>query len=537
MRRFSQRQTAVALGGFLLLLVLALRVTGGESDDDSRHSYERNNGYGGGAYVPEPALPAGIDVFNLTLEETRAYSQRYNYEVVGHSYFHGFQTYMTAAAIAAGQGAGFNTPRVYDGIGYFGGAGFYASIIADVHDPRNMQPLSVIPCDPGTRCLYHRVDPVHHLMVIGMDATTGGANNPITPPGGCTLTGSGAGLTCAQAISGWAVYDVSNPRQPKRLGFVATGNWSPNGPLGNVTAKATHGLDLDGRYAYVCAEVGATKLPVNGLNMEVLIIDYGDPAHPAVVSSFHVQGQHTGETFAPQDQVNPDGTPQLPYCHEINYYQNRIYVAYRDAGMIILDVTDRNHPTQISRFDYVPPYNGGSLGASHTYTPVGFLEWESVKGTPPTPSIAINTDENFGCPPGFGRVMDITDLANPQVLSTYRMPISDDNFNRTTETFTCLAGQQTSHHPWFDVRSSSLFHQAWYRHGVRAWNIANPYLPQEVGYYLGPPYAGANGRTNREVFQDTQTGLIWVSDGGGGGMTALRYTGPIPPSPPLPGAR
>lgn len=379
MRRFSKRQTAVAVGGSLLLVLVAVQVPGQESDDRDRASYELNNGYGGGASVPEPILPAGVDVFNLSLEETRHYSRSYHYEVVGHSYFHGFQTYMTAAAIAAGEGAGFNTPRVYDGIGYFGGAGFYASIIADVSRPSDMRVLSVIPCDPGTRCLYHRVDPVRHIMVIGMDPTTGGAGNPIKPASGCTLVGSGAGQTCAQAVSGWAFYDVSDPRNPQRLGFVPTGNWSASGPLGTVTAKATHGLDLDGRYAYVCAEVGATKLPVNGLNMEVLIIDYSNPSDPTVVSSFHVQGQHTGETFAPQDQLNPDGTPQLPYCHEINYYQNRIYVAYRDAGMIVLDVTDRTNPVQISRYDYVPPYNGGGLGASHTYMPAGFIEWESVR--------------------------------------------------------------------------------------------------------------------------------------------------------------
>jgi hypothetical protein len=495
------------------------------------------NGYAGGAAVPEPVIPPGVNVFNLSLDETKLYSQAYNYQVIGHSYFHGFEQYMTPAAVAAGQGAGFNTPRVYNGIGYFGGAGFYAVIIADVSDPTNMRALSAVPCDPGTRCLYHRVDPVHKLLVAPMDPTTGGANNPTKPPGGCTLTGTGAGQTCAEAISGVAFYDVSNPSQPLRLSFVPTGNWSPTGPLGTVTAKATHGLDLDGRYAYVCVEVGATKLPVNGLNMELLIIDYSTPAAPKVVSSFHVQGQHTGETFAPQDQLNPDGTPQVPYCHEVNYYQNRLYVAYRDAGMIVLDVTDRTNPTQISRLDYVPPFNGGSLGASHTYMPAGFMEWESVTGTVAQPTLAINTDENFGCPPGFGRVVDISNLGNPQILSTYRIPISNDNYNPATGTFTCLSGQQTVHHPWFDIHSAALFHQAWYRHGVRAWNIYNPYEPQEVGYYLGPPYAGANGRTNREVFQDTQTGIIWTSDGAGGGMTALLYTGPMPPAAPLPGAR
>jgi LVIVD repeat len=541
--------SVVALSSVVLVLGIASRVWG-QNDWQRPNPFsnpfnipspgdpEPNNGFGGGAYVQEPVLPSGLNVFNLSLEQTRQYSKSYNYEVVGHTYFHGFEKYETPAAIAAGQGAGFNTPRVYDGIGYFGGAGFYAVIIADVHDPQNMVPLSAVPCDPGTRCLYIRVDPVHHILVIPMDATTGGASNPIQPAGGCKLSGSGAGSVCSNAVSGVAFYDVSNPRKPVRLSFFPTGTWSPDGPVGTDTARATHGLDLDGRYAYVCIENGPTKLPENGLDMSEMTFDYSNPSHPVVVSSYHVTGQFNGETFAPNNQLNPDGTPQLPYCHEVNYYNNYLYMAYRDAGPIILDVTNRADPKVVEdSFDYVPPYNGGSLGASHTFMPVGMIEWESQPPNADHPTIAINTDENFGCPPGFGRVLDLTDMNNVQLLATYQIPISSENYDRTTQTWTCLAGQQTSHLPWFDQRSASLFHQAWYRHGVRAWNIQNPYQPQEIGYYLSPPYAGASGRVTREVWQDPTTNLIWATDGDGGGVTVLRYTGPIPPSPPIPGAR
>ncbi|MFZ0009964.1 MAG: hypothetical protein WAK94_17145 [Steroidobacteraceae bacterium] len=555
LKRVPRGRTAVsvlvALSAALLVLGIAVKGWGqGWGDPDRSHhpnpfniptadDPEPNNGFGGGAWVQEPELPASVDVFNLTLEQTRQYSKAYNYEVVGHTYFHGFEKYETPAAIAAGQGAGFNTPRIYDGIGYFGGAGFYAVIIADVHDPANIVPLAAVPCDPGTRCLYIRVDPVHHILVIPMDATTGGASNPIQPPGGCTLSGTGPGVVCAQAVSGVAFYDVSNPRKPVRLSFVQTGNWSPSGLVaGAQTARATHGLDLDGRYAYVCLEIAANKLPENGLDMSLMTLDYGNPRNPTVANTWHVTGQYTGETYSENNQLNPDGTPQLPYCHEVNYYNNWLYAAWRDAGPLILDMTNRSDPQVIEdSFDYVPPYNGGSLGASHTFMPVGMTEWESQPANAGHPTIAINTDENFGCPPGFGRVLDLTDLANVQLLATYQIPISSENYSRSTETFTCLDGQQTSHLPWFDQRSASLFHQAWYRHGVRAWNIQNPYQPQEIGYYLSPPYAAANGRTTREAYQDRQTNLIWITDGAGGGVTALRYTGPIPPSPPIPGAR
>jgi hypothetical protein len=71
------------------------------------------------------------------------------------------------------------------------------------------------------------------------------------------------------------------------------------------------------------------------------------------------------------------------------------------------------------------------------------------------------------------------------------------------------------------------------------WDISNPFLPREVGYYLPPKYSsfGYVDRQTREVYQDPDTDLIYVTDGNGGGLTVLEWTGPIPKNPPIPGAR
>src|SRR3990172_5499399 len=90
---------------------------------------------------------------------------------------------------------------------------------------------------------------------------------------------------------------------------------------------------------------------------------------------------------------------------------------------------------------------------------------------------------------------------------------------RTQPEKMCPLGQQSIHQPWFDFRSPSLFYQAWYDQGLRAWDISNPYLPREVGYYLSPEYAGPGrvGRHTREAYQDAATGLIYMTDGNGWG--------------------
>lgn len=468
---------------------------------------EAFGGYGGGAAIPEPVVPPGTDLFNLTLEETKLYSRSMGFEVVGHSYFKG--PWLTQAAQAAGLGASFNTPRVYDGIfygaGYSGPAILFGTLIADVHDPLNMEVLSFIPCQPGTRCPYLRVNPDKKILASTHDTSSANPNKAVGP-----------------VQVGVSFHDVSDPRNPKPLSFVVT----------KVNAL-THGMEMDDRYVYACAEMPLSRTNV-GANYEVVIIDYDKPTSPQIVGTFHVEGQHIGETFAPLDQFNPDGTPQKVYCHEIFYAQDRLYVAYRDAGAVILDVTDRKNPVQIGRYDWVPPYNGGGLGAAHSVLPL-------IPNDKFYPTLAVTTDENFSCPSGFGRVLDISNLSNIQVLSTIRIPATVDNFDFPSNSWICPSGGQTTHLPWLDFRSSSLLYQSWYAQGVRAFDLTNPYEPREIGWYLSPPYPqvrmGYDPRHTREVYQDPDSALLYMTDGSGGGLTILRWTGSIPKNRQIPGAR
>ena len=532
-RGFARKQVVAAASALLLSLSVAAGIAmaqapGSDAAAPKRVEHgqpvEAFGGYGGGARIAEPVLPAGVDVFNLTLEETRRYSRSLNFEVVGHSYFKG--PWLSPFAKQHHLGAGFNGVRVYDGIAYLGGYNgpptLFGTLIADVHDPQNMKPLAFVPCKPGTRCVYVRVNTKRHILVGAHDKSK---DDPVQPPAG------------QPAQAGVSFTDISDPSKPKELGFIET---EPDG--------ATHGFDIDDRYAYVCATTPKSKKnPGKGFfqNHELVIIDYQDPTHPVQVGNFHIPGQEMGETYGPSDAgANSDGTPQMIWCHEVFYDKDKLYVAYRDAGMVVLDVKDRAHPKQISRLDYVPPYSGQNFGAAHSSIPV-------LPTPDAVPKLVINTDELFGCPPGFGRVMDISDLGYPQVISTFRIPHVSDGYNFTSQQFDCPAGGSlTSHLPWQSYKSASLFFITWYNEGMRAFDFSNPYEPREIGYYYSPPYVcgeftkSCGGgvftpvfRHSREEFQDPTTGLIYMTDGNGGGLTVLRWTGPIPPNPPLPGAR
>jgi hypothetical protein len=454
--------------------------------------------------LPPVPNPDNRDLFDLDLAGTIAFSQSQNFEVVGHSYLRG------PWLVPGARGAGVNTPRVRDGIAYLSGYNFpvtvFGTLIVDVHDPQNMRPLTFLPANPGTRTAYLRLNPDRRILVVGYDVT---AANPEQPPAG------------EEARGGLAFFDVRDPSRPVELGQFHNGKGT------------THGFEIDDHYVYACASSDATKDPPV-FNMGLAIVDYSEPQAPRLVANYHIVGTNVGETPDFMDDLNPDGSAQLNWCHEVNKDGDRLYVAWRDAGFLILDVSDPSQPALVGRWDYVPPYNGGSLGAAHTAAPVPH------PGSA-LPRLLVLTDEIFECPPGFGRVLDITTPANPVLLATYAIQGIHDAFDAQSGRFGCPRGQQSIHQPYFDPRSpGSLFYQAWYDQGVRAMDLSNPYQPKEVGYYLSPDYTvlpNYPGRHTREVFVDPDTNLLYVTDGNGGGLTVLRYTGPIPADPPIPGAR
>lgn len=492
---------------------------------------------GAGAQIEEPRIPEDIDVFNLDLQKTKDLSRSSNFKIVGHSYLKG--PWLTDKGKAAGTGVGLNSVYVHDGIAYVSGysdpPAFFGNLIVDVRNPEDMKVLSYIPCEPGARCTYQRVNTKRDILVTG--ASPGMPNavdaNPIQPSGGRENARAGFGFT-----------DVTNPKRPKSLGFFLT-----------TMGGSTHDFAIDDNYVYGCASMPESNKP-GVAHQEVVIIDYRDPKNPKLAGRLHLPGQHVGEEHGALDRLNPDGTPQKVWCQQITIHKNRLYVGWRDAGIVVVDVDDPSNPKLVGQLDYVPPFNGGAMGAAHSVEPV-------VVDPDEHPDLVVLADESFDCPPGIGRIVDVSDLKNPevvaglrnanlQIISSYRIPHVSDVYDFDKGKFECLrspgdegldaehqGGQQSIHYPWFDHRSPSLFYQTWYDQGLRAWDISNPFLPREVGYYLPPKYAsfGYVDRQTREVFQDPDTDLIYVTDGNGGGLTVLEWTGPIPKHPPIPGAR
>ena len=292
-------------------------------------------------------------------------------------------------------------------------------------------------------------------------------------------------------LSGVSFYDVSDPRHPKLLG-----EWLNPGGL-------THGMEMDDSYVYVCGTAAKSKkdIQVEELN----ILNYDTPSAPGLVSRFHIVGQHVGEEFEERNRKNSNGSDQMITCHGIQKDGDRLYVAYRERRIVILDITDPAKPVRVDGgYDYSPPFNGdprlpreGCCPGAHTFMP--------AHHTSALPSIGILTDEHFSCPPGFGRVLDITYPEHITLLSTYHIRGVDDQYDhekRATHLPGGVAG--IAHMAEFDhrIKDGNLFYQAWYNQGLRAIDISNPFRPKDGLLYfpeLLHKCTGPKGRHTREA--------------------------------------
>ena len=110
-------------------------------------------------------------------------------------------------------------------------------------------------------------------------------------------------------------------------------------------------------------------------------------------------------------------------------------------------------------------------------------------------------------------VVDVTSEANPVPVSTFQVPV---------EGFDTRGGRFGPHQPHEDVHvKGDLIYAAWFSAGLRIINIADPYRPVEVGYFIPEPKGQVMVQTN-DVFVDDR-GLIYIIDRLEGGLDILKH--------------
>ena len=205
--------------------------------------------------------------------------------------------------------------------------------------------ISKVKNDPSVQSQY--IDVLGNILVINQDGVRD--ENIKTWDGGIRLT-------------------ISAIRQSRARWVFSKPTWHPRG----VHGFWLHKDPKQGKFAFIATTE-------EGYHDNILmIIDINDPANPKEVARWWFPGQWTaggekpGENWVEPDRGLREGLPKIWVAlHDITTYKDRAYLAYRDQGVIILDISDVRKPTMISQIKWSPPEEGNTHSVGIVIPPLG----------------------------------------------------------------------------------------------------------------------------------------------------------------------
>jgi hypothetical protein len=374
---------------------------------------------------------------------------------------------------------------VHRGYGYVGHMFSKGFSIIDLRDPMNPRAVNYLPAPPGTWNIHLQAHEDLLLVVNAKDmfAAAEFADEHAYYRGQLGKVVGTAKATRASRdwTAGLAVYDISRPHTPRRIGFMP------------VEGGGIHRIwYVGGRWAYVSALLDGFT------DYIFMTVDMADPANPREVGRFWIPGmnQAAGET------ASWPATSRYGLHHAI-VHGDTAYAAWRDAGMVVIDVADRTKPRMIAHRNWSPPFGGGT----HNCLPL------------PDRDLLIVLDEAVLDRQEDGLkliwVFDNREPGNPISIATFPTPAETDYVHK---------GGHFGPHNIHENRpgsfvSSELIFATYQNAGVRVFDVRDPYRPLEVGALVPPaPRRMMDHRPHRarviqsaDVFVDSG-GLIYSTD-------------------------
>ena len=260
----------------------------------------------------------------------------------------------------------------------------------------------------------------------------------------------------ADAFRGIALYDVSDPLNPRPMKTYET-------------SYTIHNADLHGEYAYL----------TDGRELDIVHVA---PDQPESVARW---------SLADYDAGYAELSGRLVNLHDMYVQNERAYLAYWDGGAWILDVSDPASPEYLGHAaeysleelqdvdssetleyalepegnaHYVQPDDDGDLLA------VGGESWNLEGSLEDEPE-----DEDIGGPSGV-ILYDIGDPASPERLTEIEPPQPPEG-----ETARRRGGYYTTSHN-FEIVGDILY-SSWYRGGVKVHDISDPANPEQLAHF------------------------------------------------------
>jgi hypothetical protein len=370
--------------------------------------------------------------------------------------------------------------------------------VIDVRDPRNPKPVAYVPSQPNTWNIHLQS---HEDLLLVINARNMFASEEFQDESKYYkgAIGEKIGTADVEAVrardwtAGMTVYDIANPEEPKQISFMP------------VEGGGIHRLwYTGGRWAY------ASVLLDGFTDYIFMTIDMADPANPREAGRYWLPGMNTAAGEVPTwDASRRNG------LHHAIIHGDTAYGAWRDAGLVMMDISDRSNPTLITQKNWSPPFGGGT----HNCLPL------------PDRDLLVVADEAVldNCEDGtkFIWMFDIREPSNPVSISTFPTPAEADYVNK---------GAHFGPHNIYENRpdglvSSETIFSTYQNAGIRVFDIRNEYRPEETAAFVPPqPAQLVDPRPNRQnVIQSCD---VWVSKEGlvysndfNGGLYILEYDG------------
>ena len=387
---------------------------------------------------------------------------------------------------------------VEQGFAYVGHMFSKGFSVIDVRDPRAPRPVNYLPAPANTWNIHLQA---HDGLLLVMHAKDMFAASQFQDEREYYTGALGRKVGTAETKSqrrdwsaGMAIYDIAaNPAEPHQIGFFS------------IAGGGIHRIwYVGGRWAYVSALLDGYT------DYIFMVVDLADPTRPREAGRYWLPGMNVaaGETST-LDPARRNG------LHHAIVHGDTAYGAWRDAGLVMLDVSDRSQPELIVHRNWSPPFGGGT----HNCLPL------------PDRSLLIVLDEAVMDNQEDGLkliwVMDVRAPANPVSIATFPTPAEADYK---------VKGGHFGPHNLHENRpgsfvSSELIFATYQNAGVRAFDISNPFRPVETAAFVPPaPRTMLDHRPGRpqviqscDVFVDAG-GLVYANDYNGG-LYILEYHG------------
>jgi hypothetical protein len=368
--------------------------------------------------------------------------------------------------------------------------------VLDVRDPSLPRPVRYVAAPPNTWNLHLQSHEDLLLVVHARDMFSQAdfADERNYYKGSVDLSAHADHKQGRNWSAGLAVYDVSKPDDPRQIGFMPV----EGGGLHRVWY-------VGGRWAYASALI-------DGFTDYILItIDMADPTQPKEAGRFWLPGMN----FSAGEKPNwPSARGRFGLHHAI-VHGDTAYCSWRDACLVVVDVSDRSAPKLVTHKSWCPPFGGGT----HNCLPL------------PDRNLLVVVDETVldnmedGIKPIW--IFDNRAPGNPISISTFPIPSNAD--------YKAIGGHFGPHNihenrPGSFV-SSALIFATYQNAGVRVFDIRDEYRPVEVAAMVPPsPIRLVDPRPNRpcvlhsaDVFAD-KNGIVYCTDFNAG-LYIMEYQG------------